>query len=321
MRPLSGYDLVLRSASPKEPTMRTALVLACLFVSSTLACAVDSSSTEGGIDASEDALSTYRIEASVTPSPVVVGSTPELAIRVVGSEDGPVTKFDDLHTQPMHVVAVSSDLKDFLHVHPVLGDDGVLEVAVPITQAQPYRFFFEYDPLGPAGQQTNRATLRPQGGQPVAPALASAPAIFDGSAAKTTATDGTRVTLEPVAGHGMVMPNMATTLRVSITTAAGAPVTDLVDWLGMPGHAIVLSEDSETFIHAHGMRPGTGGHGGHGGHEGHGGTTPAAPPVGAANLLDVELTVPQAGLYKMFVQFKRGETVMTAPFVLRSMQH
>jgi hypothetical protein len=115
----------------------------------------------------------------------------------------------------------------------------------------------------------------------------------------------------------MIMSGMATTFRVAVKTETGAPATDLVDWLGMPGHAIVVSEDTSTFIHAHAAPAGTGtgegGHGGHGGHDGMSGMN-----GGASNLLDIGVTLPASGFYKMFVQVKRGKTVVTAPFVLKA---
>ena len=49
----------------------------------------------------------------------------------------------------------------------------------------------------------------------------------------------------------------------------------------------------------------------HGGHGGIGATA-------AANVLDIDVTLPRAGLYKVFVQIKRGGRVVTAPFVLRA---
>jgi hypothetical protein len=70
----------------------------------------------------------------------------------------------------------------------------------------------------------------------------------------------------------------------------------------------------KTFVHAHGMPESAAGGGGHGGHGGHGGEpTTSTGPVG------VDVTLPKAGLYKMFVQFQRGTTLITAPFVLSVM--
>ncbi|MBX3233542.1 MAG: hypothetical protein KIT84_11100 [Labilithrix sp.] len=268
---------------------------------------------------------TYRV--AVSADPVQAGETSRLTLRVVDPNGRQVKEFDDLHTQPMHFVAVSSDLKSFLHLHPALEANGSLIVDAPITASQPYKLFFEYDPKGPATAQTSTSSLAPEGAAAVAPNLAAGP-IFSGNALRYTIADDTRVELQPIP-HGMIMPGMAATLKVAIKTLAGAPATDMVDWLGMPGHAIVLSEDSSTFIHAHGMPAGSGGHGGHGGHDmpaapatghgGHGGHGTTPPAAGStASVLDVEVTLPKAGLYKMFMQVKRGDRVITAPFVLRA---
>lgn len=314
--------------------MRIARLSAALLAATLFACVGETNEAGSeSVEASESALSDYRLEVKTTATSIQAGGSVPLTIRVLGADGAPVTAFDDLHTQVMHVVAVSSDLKDFVHIHPTLGAKGVLTVDAPVALAQPYRMFFEYDPAGGGtNEQTNRATMRPSGSVAVAPNLASAgAAIFSGSATRSALVGDTRVELAPLAG-GMIMPGMATTLRAAVKTAAGAPVTDIVPWLGMPGHAIVLSEDAATFIHAHAMHPGSGGHGEMGGMGGMAGmgtgssgghTMPSGPPApvpaDASSLLDIEVTFPAAGLYKVFVQTKRGENVVTAPFIVRVM--
>lgn len=318
--------------------MRRFGVLALLFASSVIACGANA--TDGDVQESEVRANGYHVEMTTVQPVVESGSNASLNIRVLDGANHAVTSFDDLHTQTMHVVAVSSDLKQFVHVHPTLGAQGVLSVDVPVNAAQPYNVFFEYDPAGTAGPQTNRAALMPKNAVSVAPNLAADPYIFAGGATRFTVVSNTRVELVKLA-HPMIMTGMATTFRVAVKTTDGAAVTDMVDWLGMPAHAIVLSEDESTFIHAHGMHPGAGGHPGHhphdmggmdmGGmdmgstdHTGHtgmggmdmGGTVPAA----SANLLDIDVTFPKAGLYKLFVQFQRGNEVITAPFVVRATQ-
>jgi hypothetical protein len=68
------------------------------------------------------------------------------------------------------------------------------------------------------------------------------------------------------------------------------------------------------------MPAGSGGHGG--GHDGHGGGHDghgaADAGTGGVGELEVNLTLPRAGLYKMFFQFQRRDVVYTAPFVLKS---
>jgi hypothetical protein len=289
--------------------MRT--LLATLAVA-LVACGAEADET------AENALGSYRVDVK-TAAPVTAGAVSSLTFRVFDPNDAQVRAFDLMHTEPMHFVAVSSDLKDFLHLHPALQPDGSLAVDAPFAVKQPYNLFFEYDPKGPAEAQTSRGGLAPIGAGAKTPELAREQ-IFDGGRTRISVVGDTRVELPPLA-HPMIMPGATTTLRVAVKDAAGQPVTDLVNWMEMPGHALLFSEDASVFIHAHGVPAGTGGHGGHGGHDGHGGhgghDGGAPAPVGGD--LDVDVNLPRAGLYKMFMQVKRGERVITAPFVLRAM--
>ncbi len=249
----------------------------------------------------------YRAKVTTNPSRVIVGAPATLGVRVTGPRSVAVTQFDLLHTQPMHLIAISSDLQDFVHVHPALRPGGELQVNATFARSEPYTIFMEYDPAGPAEQTLSRATVRPVGSALVLPQLSSADA-FAGSVSKTVVAGATRVELVGAPG-GMIMANTPVHLVVRFRTTSGAPISDLTNWLGMPAHGIIVSSDLKTFVHAHGMAETAGG--GHGGHGTMGSTTTG--PVG------IDVTLPKAGLYKMFVQFQRGTTLITAPFVLSVM--
>jgi hypothetical protein len=247
----------------------------------------------------------YSAAVTTNPSPVVVGAPALLDVRVTGSHATPLTHFDLLHTQTMHLIAVSSDLEDFIHVHPALQPAGDLTANATFARPEPYAVFMEYDPAGAAGPTVSRARITPGGSHPAAPQLREADA-FGGAVSKTTVATGTAVQLVGAPG-GVLEANVAAHLVVRFTNTDGTPVDDLTSWLGMPAHAIVVSPDLETFVHAHGMADDGRGHGADGGHDM--GSTTTGPVV-------IDLTLPAAGLYKMFVQFQRGATVITAPFVL-----
>ena len=296
-----------------------------MVVCAVAACSSARPSADQGAGESQVVAGTpYRVE--VTPSaPISPGQTAALSIQVFDSYGATVTAFDDVHTQKMHLIAVSSDLRDFVHVHPALGAHGGFTVQAPFADAQPYSVFAEYKPTGTSDdEQVSRAALSPIGAAPVPPALASFPA-FDGSAAFPSTTGTTRIVLQRLAS-GMLMPGMSTTLEIAVENVDGSPATDLVDWLGMPGHAIILSEDMSTYIHAHAMPPGMDMDGGMGDMNGMSGMPGMNGMNGAEdggahdpNVLDIAVTLPKAGLYKMFVQVKRGNDVVTVPFVLRAM--
>lgn len=252
----------------------------------------------------------YRARVTTNPSRVIVGASTTLGVRVTGPRSVPVTQFDLLHTQPMHLIAISSDLQDFVHVHPALRPGGELQVNATFSRSEPYSIFMEYDPAGAPEQTLSRATVRPVGSQLVLPQLSQAEA-FTGSVSKTVVAGATRVELVGAPG-GMIMANTPAHLVVRFRNVSGTPISDLTEWLGMPAHGIIVSSDLKTFVHAHGMAETAGG--GHGGHGGHGGApSTTTGPVG------IDVTLPKAGLYKMFVQFQRGTTLITAPFVLSVM--
>src|SRR5262245_55424728 len=80
------------------------------------------------VDDGQDALrSGYSATVTTIPDPVALHAVTRLDVRVNG-RSGPVTQFDLLHTEKMHLIAVSSDLEDFLHVHPALQPAGDLTV-------------------------------------------------------------------------------------------------------------------------------------------------------------------------------------------------
>ena len=278
--------------------------LAAWCVVGLLGCgAADSSSEKDPTEVDDQELVSSRANVTTNPSPVIVGSPTLLDVRVKGAGNVPITQFDPLHTQPMHLIAVSSDLEDFIHVHPALQPAGNLTVSATFARNQPYKLFMEYDPAGAAGQTLSNARVAPAGSHIVSPQLSAASA-FDGSVSKAVTATGTVVELAGTPGTTL-KANVPAHLVVRFRNTNGTPVNNLTSWLGMPAHGIIVSPDLKTFVHAHGMPESTAG-GGHGAH----GTSTDTGPVG------IDVTLPKAGLYKIWVQFQRATTVMTAPFVL-----
>lgn len=288
---------------------RLALVLAFL---SAAGCGASDSAEQDDDPTSDSAseLSQYKAVVTTVPAPVVVGAPASLSIAVHGPGGAPITAFDPMHTKPMHLIAVSSDLEDFIHVHPVPQPAGDLTVSATFARSEPYALFMEYDPAGAAPATLSRARVAPAGAHLVKALLSQADA-FGGSVSKVVTSAGTRVELVGTPG-GMIMPNVPAHLVFRFHTASGAPVNDLTSWLGMPAHGIIVSPDLKTFSHVHGMAE-SGAGAGHDHHHGGAMASTTTGPIG------MDVTLPNAGLYKMFVQFQRGSTVITAPFVLSVM--
>lgn len=257
----------------------------------------------------------YRLRVTASPAPAV-GQTSRVYLRVYKQDGSLLRQYDDLHTRPMHLIAVSEDLRDFQHVHPALSAYGYLSAQLRFSRPAPYTLFAEYDPAGPSGERTSRYLLRPAGAQP-APAQLDGSTAFDGELTRRVTLGTTRVSLVGAMSN-RIRAGIATSLHVQVDDTTGAPAA-LQDYLGMPAHAIVVSQDMRDFLHLHGMYASGGGgmvhdvDGGHGGHGG--GTTP--PPTGSAAHLMVAVTFPRAGLHKLWVQVQRAGRVITVPFVVR----
>lgn len=117
--------------------MRIPMLAACVF-GLAMGCSAADPTEDDPTDSDEQELVTYRTTVTTNPSPVMVGSPTAINVRVKGPGNAPVTQFDPLHTQPMHLIAVSSDLEDFIHVHPALQPTGNLTATATFSRSQRY---------------------------------------------------------------------------------------------------------------------------------------------------------------------------------------
>lgn len=269
-------------------------------------------------------------------APVTPGKAAELAFSFFDGTTGqPITQFEIEHGKYMHLVAVSADLETFAHVHPDLEPGrGVFRIGVnrptsdpdnqdaarAFPKPGPYFLFGEVAPKTRHVEQP-RFALRAEGQAKPVP-LTLDPVGPDGTIAKSFAPAGApayRVGLRVTKGeHHPGMPMWTFDVNVAVATGPStyAPVTDLEPWLGMPGHAIMISAagqqlDDKVFRHLHA---------GHGDHEatteggGHGGGTHVGPDVSFMVMGD---DVPAAGVYKLWTQFKHRGRILTFPFVFK----
>jgi hypothetical protein len=79
----------------------------------------------------------------------------------------------------------------------------------------------------------------------------------------------------------------------------GQPVNDLRPYIGAMGHCVIISEDTQTYLHCHPEQL-------------------LAPSPDARGGPDVPFHTifPHAGLYKIWGQFRRGDKIIIAAFVV-----
>jgi len=146
-------------------------------------------------------------------------------------------------------------------------------------------------------------------GQIDTPAVGGIPLSGDDSAWSSTENNPTKIVW--VRDAAPLQTRKLTTFTFRVDDENGKPVQDLELYMGMPGHAVFVKRDRKVFAHVHpsgsapmaaidlAMR-------GSNAHAQHQMTTPSTVtfPYG----------FPEPGQYRIFVQVKRGGSVITGAF-------
>jgi hypothetical protein len=207
-----------------------------------------------------------------------------------------VTDLAIVHEMPFHLFIVADDLTTYDHVHPALQADGTFAVEAILPRAGRYSLYCDFVPVGGTPQvvhlhlATAGVSQMPKRRARLAP---------DTTLAKIV--DGIRfeLALNPTRLAAGIPATLTYRLSDPVT---GAPMTDLVPYLGAWGHSLILSEDGERYLHCHPTRA----------------VDPAADPAGLEGGPDVafDATIREPGLHRIWTQFKRGAGVTTVSFTV-----
>lgn len=254
-----------------------------------------------------------EVETRVRPGSPAPGEPVELSYRVSDAGSGEaITELPVDHERQMHLIAVSRDLEEFQHIHPVPGPDGDFAVTAEFPEAGTYVLYDEFK----RGEQTvlDRRELE-VGGAAEGPGEAS---LEPDTEPKTVG--GLTVSLEAPA---QIRAGREATFTYTLEKEDGAPADDLEPYLGAASHVAIVSEDTREFAHTHGEDvggasdedSGSGGHG-HGGEdvghgESHGGEGQTFGPQ-----IAFTHTFEEPGAYKIWAQFNHHGEVVDVPFVV-----
>lgn len=236
----------------------------------------------GGIDT--QGLSATAAGYTVTPevSTFAAGRTGELQFTVTGSDGRPVTAFDTLNGQQLHLVVIRRDTTGFQHLHPALGPDGVWRTPLELPAAGAYRMFADFVPTG-GPQLVLGADLLAAG--------EFSPTSF--AASRVAQVGGYQVRLD-----GDLVPGSPSQIFATVTRD-GVAVTDLQPYLGAFGHLVALRRTDLAYTHIH--------------------SDAAAAPVAADRSgpgIAFTAQVPTAGSYRLFLDFRHEDVVRTAEFTV-----
>lgn len=199
--------------------------------------------------------------------------------QVKGQEKVPVP-LAVVHEKKMHVIIVSRDLSEFFHQHPTFTAQGNYAVPFAFKTGGDYVVFEDYTPAGDA-HQLGRQVVHVAGPR-------KAPVVYKQDAMRW-AQNGYEAVLSFDKPAQVGQPLF---LQVRVTKG-GQPVTDLDNYLGALGHMVVISQNTEQYLHVHPQDQ-----------------TDKGPVIGFHTGFD------KPGLYRVFLQINHGGQIRTADFTV-----
>ncbi|WJH37429.1 hypothetical protein N6H14_21310 [Paenibacillus sp. CC-CFT747] len=212
----------------------------------------------------------------------LAGEDTTIRIHIKDKDGNPVDKFDIEHEKLLHLIVVSKDMSYFNHIHPEYKGKGEFVITNSFPSGGEYKVIADYVPTG-GTKTTQMEWITVEG-------TGKAPVALQPDPSHSKVVDGVEVELlnnHPEAGKEFA-------LNFKLTDAATKqPITDLEPYLGAVGHVVILSQDTEQYLHVH-------------------------PVEEKAKGPDAQFVTsfPDKGLYKIWGQFQRNGKVFTVPFVV-----
>lgn len=257
-----------------------------------------------------------------------------LVIRAVGRDPewSREVRMEDIipdHNHLMHLFLISAPGLDRLwHLHPERAPGGTFADDLPSMPAGRYQIFADIvDKSGFPWTLVGQIDLPRTSGKPLSgdDSTWSGPALVAQASESSTAqlADGGRLVWEKPGGP--VIANVALDLKFRIEDKDGNPAKDVEPYMGMAGHAEIVSSDFSVFAHVHpagsvsmaalelaNSQVSSAGRDLLGGQ--------MAMPMSSAPLAPearFPYGFPKAGTYRIFVQIKRAGQIETGVFDVR----
>lgn len=259
----------------------------------------------------------YQFDWRFLPSEVKPGEPVRISYALKDSSGRAVTQFDEVHEKLTHLILVSSDLAYFDHLHPEL-KDGEFSISTTLPSSGNYKLYADVTPTG-GSQQLAPHAFRVFGDAAPSPA----PLRVDEQSTKIFGDLSVTLKASPQSLQGGKDAALTFVLKDAGT---GKPVTDLDRYLGAFGHCVIISEDTEQFLHTHPTQEGEEMKGMEmkgDQKEEHGEHSKKAPHqhaemkgTGGPDVI-FHTTFPASGLYRIWGQFSYHGKIVTADFVVR----
>jgi hypothetical protein len=245
----------------------------------------------------------YRL-ADFTPGGVVSPDKPvTVSFRIIQPSGAPLTQFADgaqlgPHTG-VHLILVRNDLSQIVHRHPPIGAGGTITETVRFPASGKYRLLIDVYAKGSGPVPFNNFQMYrtidvsgPYHAEPI------------GAARSTVSAGGYEFTIRRLPRLRVAQAGF---LDVEVRDAAGRPA-HFTPWYGALAHAIFFHERDLAYFHTHVCAPNSAGCTGVGAISG----SSTKPGV-----LHVGVLLPEAGLWRLFLQCQIDGGVISAPFTLK----
>lgn len=142
----------------------------------------------------------------------------------------------------MHLIIVNKDLSFFDHIHPEFKGEGLFEITTRFPAGGEYKLIADFVPKG-QGIMTKSQWVTVKGD---ADHAMPEPIVPDSKLTKNAGNIEVRLSFDHLMS-GMELDALFSFKDRSTNKA----ITNLQPYLGAIGHVVILSEDSEQYIHAH----------------------------------------------------------------------
>ena len=173
----------------------------------------------------------YRLVLDTTT--VANGEPSSFGFEIVDDIGTPVTAFDELHTRPLHLIVLSRNMVDYLHLHPTMDVHGHWTVELPPLSPGSYRVFADFQPTGSANLTLGADVAVPGDPPPVTMPAPSGVATAD---PYTVTMAGT-----PTTGDS----------ELSFTVEVDGNVVQTDPYLGAAGHLVAIRNGDLAYLHVH----------------------------------------------------------------------
>ncbi len=173
----------------------------------------------------------YRLVVDTTD--VAAGAPARFGFSIVDDGGEPVTGFEELHERRLHLIVLSRNLVDYLHIHPAMDDHGHWSVALPALKPGSYRVFADFQPTG-AANLTLGTDITVQG---------NVPAVEVPSPSNVATVDGYTVKISGAPAMGDA--------ELSFTVEHAGEVVHTEPYLGATGHLVAIRRGDLAYLHVH----------------------------------------------------------------------